>query len=341
MSAPLQWSGLMSKILVLGGTAWLSAEVARQAVTAGHDVTCLARGSSSFPAGVEEIRADRTAPDAFDAVAGDSFDVIVDVARQPGQVRSALASLGSIGAHWVFVSTGSVYADSDHLGGDESDPLLAATEDDTVTDEQYGAGKVACEKAFAGADVEVSILRAGLIGGPGDGSDRLGHWPAAFARAVRPGAVDLPVLVPAVAEQPAQVVDVRDIAAFALTAGLARRTGVFDVTGIPSTLGELVELSRSAAGHRGEVVTVGVEKLVEAGVQYWSGSDSLPLWLPQGHALTTTRPSAAAVAAGFARRPLSETIADTLADERERGVDRDRRSGLSRVREDELLAAFG
>ncbi|MEJ7650161.1 MAG: hypothetical protein WKF57_14190 [Nakamurella sp.] len=187
----------------------------------------------------------------------------------------------------------------------------------------------------------MSILRAGLIGGPGDGSDRLGYWPAAFARAVRPGGVDLPVLVPAVAEQSVQVVDVRDIATFALTAGLARRTGVFDVTGIPSTLGEMVELSRSAAGHRGEVVTVGVDRLVAAGVQYWSGPGSLPLWLPPGHALATTRPSAAAAAAGFARRPLTDTITDTLADELERGADRDRRSGLSRVREDELLAALG
>lgn len=331
----------MSTVLVLGGTAWLSAEVARQAVAAGHDVTCLARGSGSFPAGVSELRADRTAPDAYGGVRGGAFDLIVDVAQQPGQVRSALASLGSIGAHWVFVSTGSVYADSDHLSGDESDPLLAAAEDDIVTDEQYGAGKVACENAFADVDVPVSILRAGLIGGPGDGSDRLGYWPAAFARAVRPGGVDLPVLVPDVTEQPVQVVDVRDIAVFSLTAGLARAAGVFDVTGIPSTLGGMVELSRSAAGHRGEVVTVGVEKLVEAGVQYWARPGSLPLWLPPGHALATMRPSAAAAAAGFTRRPLIDTIRDTLADERERGVDRDRRSGLSRVREDELLAAFG
>ncbi|MEJ7650162.1 MAG: hypothetical protein WKF57_14195 [Nakamurella sp.] len=137
----------MNTILVLGGTAWLSAEVARQAVAAGHDVTCLARGRSSFPPGVREIRADRSESEALD-LAGDSFDLIVDVARQPGQVRSALAALGVRGAHWVFVSTGSVYDDGDGLVGDEHDRRVQAAAQDVVTDEQYSAGKVACENAF-------------------------------------------------------------------------------------------------------------------------------------------------------------------------------------------------
>jgi hypothetical protein len=48
--------------------------------------------------------------------------------------------------------------------------------------------------------------------------------------------------------------------------------------------------------------------------------------------------TARAAAAGLNRRPLVETIADTLADEQSRGLDRERKAGLTRDDELELLA---
>ncbi len=86
--------------------------------------------------------------------------------------------------------------------------------------EQYGEGKVACEQAVRQLPGHL-IVRAGLIGGPGDRSDRLGHYAARFALA---GAE--PVLVPDVADQPMQVIDVRDLAEWIVAsaeAGLDRR----------------------------------------------------------------------------------------------------------------------
>jgi hypothetical protein len=44
-----------------------------------------------------------------------------------------------------------------------------------------------------------------------------------------------------------------------------------------------------------------------------------------------------AAAAGLTRRPLVETISDTLLDEQSRGLDRDRKAGLTRDDELELL----
>lgn len=48
------------RILVLGGTAFLSAEIVRQAVAGGHRTACLARGTAGPPPGAGLIRADRS-----------------------------------------------------------------------------------------------------------------------------------------------------------------------------------------------------------------------------------------------------------------------------------------
>ncbi len=57
------------RVLVLVGTAWLGGHVASSALASCHQVTCLARGSSSAPEGAVLIRANRTRPGAYDEVA--------------------------------------------------------------------------------------------------------------------------------------------------------------------------------------------------------------------------------------------------------------------------------
>ncbi len=120
----------MTSLLILGGTSWLGGALAAQAVQRGLDVTCLARGDSGeVPSGCSFVRADRTSVDAYEAVADRDWDLVVDVARQPGQVRGAVRALGDRAGHWTFVSTGSVYADqSGPLT--EGSPLLEPSTDD-------------------------------------------------------------------------------------------------------------------------------------------------------------------------------------------------------------------
>ena len=103
-------------VLILGGTAWLGREIARQAVAHGHAVTCLARGES-----------------------GD-VGIQTRVLRFPNVV-------GERARHWTYVSSVSAYAPRATSSTDEGGELLPATDLDTVDRERYGAAKVACENA--------------------------------------------------------------------------------------------------------------------------------------------------------------------------------------------------
>src|SRR5829696_6953308 len=97
---------VIMQTLVLGGTAWLGGHVASAAIEREHQVTCLARGfSGAAPEGVELVRADRSRPAAYDALKPQQWDVVVDVARQPGQVRSAVRALADRAGVYVFVSS--------------------------------------------------------------------------------------------------------------------------------------------------------------------------------------------------------------------------------------------
>lgn len=323
----------MGRWLVLGGTAWLGRAVAREALARGHDVTCLARGESGpAPDGVRRVPADRDAPDAYADLEG-PWDAVVDVARQPGHVRRAIAALGADAAHWTFVSTGNVYAD---LSGPlhEDDPLRAAAATDTVDPEHYGEGKVACEQAVLAHPAPL-VLRSGLLVGPGDPSDRFGYWPARLAAA---GEED--VLVPDPPGAACQVVDVRDVARFVVDAPERGVTGVMNLSGEGRPLGEvLLEVAR-LVGHGGRLVPAGTDRLAELDVRPWSGERSLPLWLPDGYGGMLRMDTSRVEAAGLVRRPFEETVADVLVDERARGLDRARAAGLTRADELAVLAAL-
>jgi nucleoside-diphosphate-sugar epimerase len=331
------------RMLILGGTAWLGRHVADTALAAGHRVTCLARGTTGAPPdGATWVQADRDLDDAYAPVRAGPWDAVVDVSRQPGQVRRAAQALAGTCGTYVFVSSISVYADTSRPGQDETAALLPALQADVMADmSQYGAAKVACERHVldaVGAD-RALIVRAGLIGGPGDTSDRTGYWPWRFARAA---ALARPVLLPDTPNAATRLIDVRDLAQWMLRCAEQRTAGAFNAAGERVTFRQFIDAARRAAGSHCPTVAASSAWLLEQGVAPWAGPRSLPLWVPMAtHAGFSTHDCSRAIAAGLVRRPLDDTLCDTLAWELQRQpAPAPRRAGLLDTDEAALLAAL-
>ena len=318
------------KLLVLGGTVFLSREVAAEAVRRGHDVVCACRGESgAVPDGATLLRWDRSEPAPPELTASGPYDAVVDVARLPSHVRAALAV--TPGAHWVFVSTVNVYADDADPGGPGVGRLREPVTDDLnpgSPSDAYGAMKVACEQLVLDGAASAAVARPGLIVGPGDPTGRFSYW----ARRFTAGG---PVLAPGSPDDLVQVIDVRDLAAWLVTLAEERRPGTYDAVGEAMRIEDLLHACAPGA----ELVWAAHELLQEQGVEPWMGPDSIPLWLPRpeydGMAAHDARP---AVAAGLRLRPLAETTRDTqewLAGEPEAPV-----TGITPEREAELLAGL-
>jgi 2'-hydroxyisoflavone reductase len=295
------------RILVLGGTRFVGRHLVEAASSAGHDVTVFSRGRTPLPwAGVEHLAGDRETGDLA-ALAGRDWDVCLDVsAYLPQHVRASAALLAGRVARYAFISTASVYAGGDAAPIDEESPLHAvpAGEVPAMTRELYGPLKVACEheveRSFPGRSL---ILRPGIVAGPYDPTSRFDWW---VARAGRGG--DL--LAPGSPSSPVQVIDGRDLARFAVGLMAREAAGIFNLTGAPSTFGELLEACIEGTGARARPIWVSEELLLASGAEPFA---DLPLWMPDSpevrafYAISNAR----ARAAGLRLRPLKETALDT------------------------------
>lgn len=338
------------KILVMGGTGFLGPHFVEAARKAGHTLTLFNRGktnperfSGEDYRDVEQLHGDRKTD--MKALAGERrWDAVLDTsAYLPADVSRAGKLLGPRVGQYLLVSTISVYAKTDTPNQDETAPLaqLADPSVSQVTGETYGGLKALCERA-AEAEMpgRVTVVRPGLIVGPGDTTDRFSYWPA---RADRGGEI----LAPGSAQDPTQFIDVRDLAAFLLRALEQRSIGIYnaDAPAGKLSMGELLttcqQVARAMKAPASTLTWVPAAFLEAQKVGPWQ---DMPVWIPaQGEYAGFGRISSAkAQAAGLRYRPLQDTVRDTLSYWRGLPVERRAKpkAGLSAAREAEVLAAW-
>ncbi|HEX3920156.1 MAG TPA: NAD-dependent epimerase/dehydratase family protein [Caulobacteraceae bacterium] len=336
------------KILILGGTGFTGPHQVRYALARGHTVTTFNRGlqHEDRPGPVEQLIGDRNTGD-LSALSGRIWDVCIDnPTTLPFWVRDAGKALSGNVGQYIFISTVSVYASNATPDADETAAVAPYAGKDAMAETQatlkadmslYGPLKALSEaEARKQFGAEVTVIRPGLIVGPGDETDRFTYWPVRLARGGE-------VLAPGDGKDPAQFIDARDLAEWTIRMAEQRSFGTFNATGPAHTLTvrEMLDGVGAAVHSSAHLDWVRTKFLDDHNVSAWT---DLPVWVPgQGDTAGFARRDIRhALAAGLTFRLLATTAADTLAWFRAQPADRQAKlkAGLASAREAELLAAW-
>jgi 2'-hydroxyisoflavone reductase len=326
----------MSDILFLGGTSFVGRHIAEALIAGGHEVTFFHRGQTGatlFPQ-QRHIHGDRYGD--LTELAGIEPEYVVDTSGYtPDAVAASAAAVARSVKRYLFVSSVDACDLSapaiDETSATKTLPEGASTS--TFDVELYGALKARAEERLRETlgDERVVVIRAGLMVGPYDATDRFTYWPARVARGGE-------ILAPVGPSLPVQFIDVRDVAAW--TAGAIARElhGTYGLVGTPGalTLGDVLDACIAAAHGDARFAWASADFLAEHDVGPWV---QMPLWLPPTPELAglLNVSNAKARATGLTLRPLADTVRDTLAEFRTRPADYTLRAGLEPEREAELL----
>lgn len=337
-AAPIQKATKPLRILILGGTGFIGPHQVRYAMARGHKLTLFNRGKTNpklFAGEVEQLEGDR-ATGNLESLKGKEWDVIIDnPTTLPRWAREAAQLLKNSAKQYLFISTISVYSDNSKPGMDETGPTAKTDkpDDEKITGMNYGALKALSEqeveKAFPG---RATIIRPGLIVGPGDTTDRFTYWPARIDRGGE-------VLAPGDGTDPVQIIDGRDLGEFCIRMVEQGDVGIYNATGPSSelTMAEMLYGIRAATTANVKFTWADTDFILKNKVRPWS---DMPVWVPgRGETAGFSRTSIArALAKGLTFRPLADTAAATIEEYRKRTGDAAKlKAGLSPEREAEVL----
>jgi 2'-hydroxyisoflavone reductase len=336
------------RLLILGGTGFIGPHQVRYALERGHHVTIFNRGKEhvQWPGPVEELLGDRNTGD-LKSLEGGEWDVCIDnPTTLPFWVRDAGKVLKGRVKHYIFISTISVYAENKTPNADESAAVAPYTGSDAMaetletlhkTGELYGPLKALseqeAEKQFPG---HTTIIRPGLIVGPGDETDRFTYWPVRLSKGGE-------VLAPGDGSDPTQIIDARDLAAWTIRMAEARKIGTFNATGPakPLVMRDLLGGVKAGIHSDAKLEWVPTDFLEAEKVEMWS---DMPAWIPGRGEMAGfgQRNIQRALAAGLTFRPLTQTAADTLVWFKEQPAERQEKmhAGIQPEREKQVLAKW-
>ena len=323
-------------VLFLGGTRFVGRHVAEALVAAGHTVTFFNRGMSDASLFPEQrhVRGDRAGD--VSALRTIEPEIVIDTSGYtPDAVAASARAVAESVRKYVFMSSIDAY-DKSGPRIDESSPtkeLSGETSTSEMVPEFYGALKARCERDLAAVlgPTRVLAVRAGLMVGPYDATDRFTYWPVRVASGGE-------VLAPVGRAMPVQIVDARDVARWIVGALERDLTGPYNLVGTPGSIafGDVLDACAAVARSSARFTWVTSDFLEANAVAPWV---ELPLWIPDVPELLGSRNVAndRARATGFETRPLAETVADVLEEFRVRPPDRTLRAGLTPDREARLL----
>ena len=320
------------RVLVLGGGVFVGRHLVEAALRRGWAVTVLTRGRRPLPdfaSEVSHVVGDRR-KDINDLHG--TWDVVIDTCGyRPEDVALSVERLGSRTGVYVFVSSASVYSNTNAVGreDDELQPPPRTGDLDPRRGRDYGSLKVACEHEVTRfLSDRTLITRPGLMVGPHDPTDRFGYWPQRMAAGGD-------VLAPGRPTDCVQLLDSRDHAEFVAGCIAAGIIGTFNTASRPVALGEVLAdctpLGTEVTTHWIDSALLRLNR-----IEPWI---ELPLW--SGLKPPSEFTTASAERAGLQIRSLVQTAADALTWERHRSVPFPRSRQLSSQRERKLLQLYG
>jgi len=269
----------MKKILIIGGTQFVGRNLVEQLQhIEGYDLTLFNRGKTNpdiFP-DVKRLKGDRRESDDIRQITEQDWDCIIDISGYwPTALEQQLKmQKGKVG-RYVYISTSSHYqfdTENPHLIN-EDEPIVACSEEQKQSNDMqyYNELKAECERLLvAQEDLDLIILRPGLIIGKHDPTDRLYYW---FYKAHHRDEL----LVADNGSKTISFTHVKDLAATMIKCIEADHNyNVYNCVSFNTNISSFLDLFEQKTGKTIKRFSASTQTLLDNKVGIWTG---LPLWI--------------------------------------------------------------